>query len=337
MKTTLGLRAAFGVIAALALAPVELAANAQDLKDVTVILPNPSALNVYALHAAVGEGYMEEEGLNVTVHAVDGSAPVLQALAAGQAQIGEPGPAPLLAARARGEDVVFFYNLNPQSSFGVVVRQESDYQQPTDLTGKVIGVGTADGAEVGFTRTVLSGAGMTEGTDYTFLPVGDGGTAAAAFERGDIEAYAAATSDAAIMSTRGLKLREITPDEYKSYFANGFAALRSYIEANPEVIEGFSRALTRGLEFSMDSANREKVLQHSAASNPQEGEDTELANALLDQLLIKQNIGDQEEGWGYQRQEDWEKWQQSLIDSGGLTEELDLSQAYTNDYIQPRN
>ncbi len=35
----------------------------QDLKPVTVILPNPSALNVYALHSAIGEGYMEEASL----------------------------------------------------------------------------------------------------------------------------------------------------------------------------------------------------------------------------------------------------------------------------------
>jgi NitT/TauT family transport system substrate-binding protein len=189
---------------------------------------------------------------------------------------------------------------------------------------------------VGFTRTVLNGAGMKEGTDYTFLPVGDGGTAAAAFERGEIEAYAAATSDAAILTTRGLKLREITPDEYKSYFANGFAAKRDYIDANKDVIEGFSRALGKALQFGMDPANRETVLKHAAAANPQEGEDTALANALLSQLLTKQNIGDQKEGWGYQRQEDWEKWQQSLLDSGGLKEKLDLSKAYTNDFIQAR-
>ena len=101
-------------------------AVAQDLKEITVILPNPSALNVWPMHAAIGEGYMEEEGISVTVQAVDGSSLVLQALAAGQAQIGLPGPAPVLAARARGEDVVFIYNLNPKSIFGVVVREEFD-------------------------------------------------------------------------------------------------------------------------------------------------------------------------------------------------------------------
>jgi NitT/TauT family transport system substrate-binding protein len=258
-------------------------------------------------------------------------------MSAGQAQIGLPGPAPLLAARARGEDIVFLYNLNPKSIFGIVVREESPYQGPADLKGKVIGVGTADGAEVGFARSILTAAGMAEGTDYTFLPVGDGGTAAAAFERGDIEAYAAATSDAAIMTTRGLELREITPEEFKGYFGNGFAAYRSYIEENSDVIEGFGRAVTRGMKFGMDPANREKVLAHAAVGNPQEGEDAALANALFDRLLAKMGIGDQAEGYGFQHAANWEAWQESLLASGALEEPLDLSQAYTNEFVAAWN
>jgi NitT/TauT family transport system substrate-binding protein len=337
-KTRTAARMAFAIVAALAFGPAGgPVAHAQDLKEITVVLPNPSALNVFPMHVAIGEGYFAGEGLKVEVQAVDGSSQVLQAMSAGQAQIGLPGPAPLLAARARGEDVVFFYNLNPKSIFGIVVREEAPYKQPTDLKGKVIGVGTADGAEVGFARSILSAAGMAEGTDYTFLPVGDGGTAAAAFERGDIEAYAAATSDAAIMSTRGLKLREITPEAFKGYFGNGYAAYRSYIEENPDVIEGFGRAITRGMKFGMDPANREKVLAHAAAGNPQEGEDMALANALFDQLLVKMDIGDQAEGYGFQHAENWDAWQQSLLDSGALKEPLDLSQAYTNDFVAAWN
>jgi NitT/TauT family transport system substrate-binding protein len=330
-------RWAFTILVAAAAACAGVAAEAQELKPVTVILPNPSALNVFPMHVAIGEGYFTDEGLKVDFQAVDGSSQVLQAMSAGQAQIGLPGPAPLLGARARGEDVVFIYNLNPKSSFGLVVRDEASYKQPADLKGKVIGVGTADGAEVGFARSILLAAGMTEGTDYTFLPVGDGGTAAAAFERGDVEAYAAATSDAAIMSTRGLKLREITPDEFKAYFANGFAAYRSYIQENPKVIEGFGRAVTRGMRFGMDPANRAKALAHAAAGNPQEGEDEALANALFDQLLVKMDIGDQKEGYGYQHAASWEAWQKSLLGSGALKQPLDLSQAYTNEFVAAWN
>ena len=65
------------------------------------------------------------------------------------------------------------------------------------------------------------------------------------------------------------------------------------------MIEGFGRALVKASRFGFDPANRETVLKHAAAANPQEGEDTALANALFDELQRKMNIGDQKEGYGY--------------------------------------
>ena len=325
--------AAVALAAGLALAPA-----AMHAEEITVVIPNPSAINVFPLWVAIGQGYFEEEGLTVNVEAVDGSAAVLQAMAAGQAEIGLPGPAPVLAARARGVDVVFIYNHFAQSVFGLVVREEAPYQTPTDLKGQTIGVGTADGAEVGFTRAILNDLGMVEGQDYEFLPVGDGGPATAAFERGDIEAYAAAVSDAAILNARGLHVREITPKEYLAYFGNGFAVMRSYMEEHPEVIEGFGRALVRGVEFGMDPANQDQVLEHTTAGNPQEGEDQAFAAALLEAIKGRMAPAEPDKGWGYQPPEHWELWHESQIASGALSEPLpDLSAAYTNQFVETWN
>lgn len=329
--------AAAGVVAGLALMPAGMH-EAQAAEEITVVIPNPSAINVFPLWVAIGEGYFEDEGLTVNVEAVDGSAPTLQALAAGQAEIGLPGPAPVLAARARGVDVVFIFNHFAQSVFGLVVREESPYQTPADLKGKVIGVGTADGAEVGFTRAILNDLGMEEGTDYEFLPVGDGGPATAAFQRGDIEAYAAAVSDAAILNARGMRVREITPKEYLAYFGNGYAVMRSYMDEHPEVIEGFGRALVRATEFGMDPANEERVLEHTTAGNPQEGEDKAFAAALLEAIKGRLTPADPDKGWGYQPPEHWELWHESQVASGALTEPLpDLEAAYTNQFVETWN
>jgi NitT/TauT family transport system substrate-binding protein len=304
--------------------------------DITVAVPNPSAITWAPMWAAIGEGYFEEEGLNVDVQAVDGSSQVLQAMSAGQADIGAPGPGPVLGARARGLDVVFIYNLYPKSVFGLLVKADSDFNEPTDLEGHVIGVGTADGAEVSFARAILNDAGMTEGEDYTFLPVGDGGTAAVAFLRGDVDAYAGAVSDAAILANRGLELREITPEPYLAFFGNGYAALQSYIDENPEVIEGFGQALVRGMRFIADPANEETALDHMAAGNPQEGEDREFAASLLAAVVERMTPTDTYigEGYGYQPPEHWETWQQSLLDAGDLEAAFDdLTAGYSNDWI----
>ena len=307
---------------------------AKPLTKIVVLAPGPSAVTTYNFFVAVGEGYFRDEGLDAVWEAVDGSSQVLQGVAAGKAQIGRPGPGPVLAARGRGLDVVFIYNLYPKSIFGLVTKTSSPYKLPGDLKGKVIGVGTADGAEVAFVRPMLTDAGMKEGTDYTFLPVGDGGMAAAAFERGDIVAYAASMSDAAVIARRGIPLRELTPDKYLNYFGNGFVALGSYIKENPEIIKGFGRAMVRGTQFGLVKANRQKVLDYCKKGNPQEGEDVALANALLDQTIEKMTPKDLSKGWGYQEPANWKLWHDSSLASGFLKAPLpDLEAAYTNSFV----
>jgi len=329
-------RAAAAGIALLALAATPLAA--QDLREITFVQPSPSAINSFPVYVAIGEGFFAVEGLEVNVESVNGSAAVLQALTAGQAEFGRPGPGPVLNARARGVDVVFIYNQMPKSSFGIVVKEESSYQSPQDLKGQVIGVGTADGAEVSFARGVLSALGMNENEDYTFLTVGDGGPATAAFTRGDIEAYAASTADAAILNQRGLAVRDITPEEFTTFFGNGYATMRSTIEEDPELVEGFGRAIVRAQKFAMDDTNRETVLAHLKAGVPEESEDPEFASALFDAVRAKTVPRDPSKGLGYQDPADWERWHQSMVETGGLEQPLpDLEAVYTNDFVPAWN
>ncbi|MGH1477370.1 MAG: ABC transporter substrate-binding protein [Geminicoccales bacterium] len=309
-------------------------ALAQDLEQITFAQPSPSAINSYPVFVAIGEGYFAEEGLEVTVEAVNGSASVLQAMAAGQAQFGRPGPAPVLGARARGVDAVFIYNVAAKTNFGVVVAEDSDFQAIEDLKGTVVGTGTADGAEVGFARNVLTGSGMAEGTDYEFLTVGDGGPATAAFTRGDISAYSASVADAAILTQRGLPVRDITPSEYQRFFGNGLATMGDTIRDNPELVEKFGRAFMRGHSFALDDANRETVLAHLKAGNPQEGEDVGFQSALFDAVREKTIPVDMSNGLGYLPPEIWAEWQESLVEGGDLEAPLDdLEAAYTNDFI----
>ncbi|KQY16760.1 ABC transporter substrate-binding protein [Rhizobium sp. Root73] len=313
-------------------------AAAQAAKDVTFVIANPSAVNIIPVAVAMGEGYFAEAGLNVKVEALNGSGAVLQALTAGQGQIGNPAAGPFLGARARGIDITFIYRLNPNSSLSMVVKEEAATQKPEELKGKVIGIGTADGAEASFARSVFGDLGMEEGKDYSFLVVGDGGLATAGFMRGDIDAYVAATSDAAILNSRGLKLRNITPEKFRVFFGNGFAAMADYIEKNPDVIEGFGKAVVKGAHFATDPANIDKVIDHAAAVNPQEGEDRDFSKALIEQIVVRQTPFDLAKGYGYQDLEAWQAWQESLVSSGELKAPLpDLEAIYTNRFVEAWN
>ena len=313
-------------------------ANAQELRDITFVQPSPSAINSFPVFVAIGEGYFEDEGLNVTVEAINGSGAVLQALSAGQAHFGRPGPGPVIAARSRGVDAVFLYNVAARSNFGIVVPEDSDIQSPEDLRGKVIGTGTADRAEVGFARNVMSSTGMVSDTDFTFLTVGDGGPATVAFQSGAMDAYSSSTADAAILNQRGMKVRDITPPEFARFFGNGIATMGDTIRNDRELVEKFGRAFTRGHAFALDDANREAVLAHLKVGNPQEGEDAEFQSALFDAVRSKTIPVDDSNGMGYLPPAVWEEWQDSLVAGGEIESPLDdLTEAYTNEFIDEWN
>ncbi len=330
------LRAA--IVAVLPLAFFAGTTHAQEMRDITFVQPSPSAINSYPVFVAIGEGYFKEEGLNVTVEAINGSSAVLQALSAGQAHFGRPGPGPVLGARSRGVDAVFLYNVAARSNFGIVVKEGSDIQGPEDLRGKVIGTGTADGAEVGFAKNVMSSAGMKAGDDFELLTVGDGGPATVAFSSGEIVAYSASTADAAILNQRGMKVRDITPPEFARFFGNGLATMGDTIRNDRELVEKFGRAFARGHAFALDDANRKVVLAHLAAGNPQEGEDLEFQSALFDAVRSKTIPVDDSNGLGYLPPAVWEEWQDSLVAGGDLAAPLDdLTAAYTNEFIEGWN
>lgn len=310
-------------------------AFAQGMRDITFVQPSPSAINSFPVFVAIGEGFFEEEGLNVTVEAINGSGAVLQALSAGQAHFGRPGPGPLIAARSRGVTAVHIYNVAARSNFGIAVQEGSEYQAIEDLRGKVIGTGTADGAEVGFARNVLTSAGMKEGEDFEFLTVGDGGPATAAFLSGEIEAYSASTADTAILNQRGMAVRDITPAEFGRFFGNGIATLADTIANDRELVEGWSRAFARGHAFALDDANREAVLGHLAEGNPQEGEDKEFQSALFDAVRSKTIPPEGSPHLGWYPAEVWAEWQDALVAGGEISGPLDdLDAAWTNEFAK---
>ncbi len=308
---------------------------AQGLRDITFVQPSPSAINSFPVFVAIGEGFFEDEGLNVTVEAINGSGAVLQALSAGQAHFGRPGPGPLIAARSRGVDAVHIYNVAARSNFGIAVQEGSDYQSIEDLRGKVIGTGTADVAEVGFARNVLTGAGMVEGTDFEFLTVGDGGPATAAFLNGEIDAYSASTADTAILNQRGMKVRDITPAEFGRFFGNGIATMADTIANDRDLVEAWSRAFAKGHAFALDDANRDAVLAHLAAGNPQEGEDKEFQSALFDAVRSKTIAAGDTPHLGWYPEEVWGEWQDALVAGGEISGPLDnLNAIWTNEFAE---
>jgi NitT/TauT family transport system substrate-binding protein len=298
-----------------------------ELFELTLAHANPSCIIFFPAYVADTQGYFEEEGISVDIQGLNGSGAVLQAMAAGQAQIGSPGAAPTILANASGQDVRYIANTAPGGLFQLVVPEESGITDASGLEGAVIGIATADGNEKNVAAAILAAAGVT---DFETLVVGEGATALAGFERGDIDAYAASLDTVAYIENGGLPLTNVTGTATAYLFGNGLAATGEFIDTNPEIVAGFLRAMERAVEASL--ADFEVVMQGCEAYSPQEAEDRGLSEALFN--AIKDSLVSPDgDDWGFNRVEYWERVQQDLLDAGEAVGEVDVTTVFTNEFL----
>lgn len=298
-----------------------------ELFELTLAHANPSCIIFFPGYVAATQGYFAEEGLDVTIEGLNGSGAVLQAMAAGQADIGSPGAAPTILANSTGQDVRYIANTAPGGLFQLVVPESSGITDASGLQGAVIGIATADGNEKNVAAAILAAAGVTE---FDTLVVGEGATALAGFERGDIDAYAASLDTVAYIENGGVPLTNVTGTATAYLFGNGIAARGDFIDENPEVIAGFLRAYERAIEASL--ADFEVVMQGCEEYSPQEAEDRGISEALFN--AIKDSLVSPDgDAFGFNNLAYWERVKQDLLDAGEDVEAVDVSTVFTNEFL----
>lgn len=321
------LKGIFSLVAVSTLALAGCSAGSAGSAEITLAHANPSCIIFFPAYVADTQGFFEEEGLTVDIQGLNGSGAVLQAMAAGQAQIGSPGAAPTILANASGQDVRYIANTAPGGLFQLVVPEASGITDASGLAGATIGIATADGNEKNVAAAILAAAGVT---DFDTLVVGEGATALAGFERGDIDAYAASLDTVAYIEAGGLPLTNVTGTATAYLFGNGLAATGEFIDENPEVVAAFLRAMERAVEASL--ADFEVVMAGCEKYSPQEAEDRALSEALFN--AIKDSLVSPDgDTFGVNRLEYWERVKQDLLDAGEDVEAVDVSTVFTNDYL----
>ena len=177
---------------------------------------------------------------------------------------------------------------------------------------------------------------MTEGTDFTYLPVGDGGTAAVAFLRDEVNSYAGAVSDAAILAVaRPRRCARSRPRPISASSATASPCWKARWRRCPISRRSSAGRWCAARASRSDPANKDACLAHCAAGNPQEGEQ-DYAASLFDGVVVRMTPTDafMAEGYGYQPPEHWQAIHDSAVASGALSEPLaDLSAVYTNEFV----
>ena len=212
------------------------------------------------MYVAIEEGYFKEEGIDLKLVNGLGADKTMTAVLSGEADIGFMGSEASVYVYNEGADdyVVNFAQLTQRAGNFLVSREKAENFTITDLRGKTVLGGRKGGMPQMVFEFILKKYGMDPEKDLNIVTNIDFGLTAQAFMGGSgeytVEFEPSATGlekqgEGYVVASLGVE------SGYVPYTA--FSAKKSYIEKNPEVIEGFVKALQKGMDYVNSHTARE--------------------------------------------------------------------------------
>lgn len=223
-------------------------------KEMTQVTLNEVAHSIFyaPMYVAIEEGYFEEEGIDLELVTGFGADKTMTALLSGEADIGFMGPETTVYTYNEGanDKVVNFAQLTQRAGNFLVARKEMKDFQWSDLKGKTVLGGRDGGMPEMVFEYVLKEQGLDPAKDLKIDKSIDFGSTAAAFSGGNgdfsVEFEPGATN--LEQEGSGYVVASVGVDSgYVPYTA--FSAKTSYMEDHPEVIQHFTNALQRGMDY----------------------------------------------------------------------------------------
>lgn len=204
------------------------------------------------MYVAIEEGYFEEEGIEVELVNGLGADKTMTAVLSGESEIGFMGSeASVYVYNEGAEDyVVNFAQLTQRAGNFLVSREVEPEFKMTDLKGKTVLGGRKGGMPQMVFEYILKKYGMDPATDLNIIQNIDFGMTAQAFSggSGDYTVEFEPSATALEKEGAGFVVSSLGVESgYVPYTA--FSAKKSYMEENPEVIEGFVNALQKGMDY----------------------------------------------------------------------------------------
>lgn len=204
------------------------------------------------MYVAFEEGYFEDEGLKVNLVNGLGADKTMTALLAGECEIGFMGAEASIYVYNQGAEdyVVSFAQLTQRAGNFLVSRDLNEDFKWENLIGKTVIGGRKGGMPQMVFEYILKSKGIDPQNDLNIIQNIDFGLTSQAFASGQgdytIEFEPAAT--ALELEGVGKVVASLGVESGKVPYTS-FSARKSYIKKNPEIIQKFTNAIQRGMDY----------------------------------------------------------------------------------------
>lgn len=212
-------------------------------------------------YAAIELGYFKDEGIDLTLVNGAGADKVMTALVSGDADIGFMGSEASIYTymNGAGDYAVNFAQLTQRAGNFLVGRQpETDFQW-SSLAGKKVLGGRAGGMPQMVFEYILKKNGLDPKTDLTIDQSINFGLTAAAFTSDDADYTVEFEPFATGLEVEGSGYVVASLGEESGYVPyTAYCAKKSYMEKNPELIQKFTNAIQKGMDY-VNSHSAEEI------------------------------------------------------------------------------
>ena len=247
----------FRIAAALSLTGLLLSgcsAGGSSDKNLTPLVLNEVAHSIFYApqYAAIELGYFEEEGIDLTLVNGGGADKVMTALISGDAQIGFMGSEASIYVYQEGSQdyAVNFAQLTQRAGNFLVGREPEPDFTWENLRGKKVLGGRAAGMPQMVFEYILKKHGLDPKTDLSIDQSINFGLTAAAFTSSDADYTVEFEPFATTLELEGsgyVVASLGTESGYVPYTA--YCTRKSYMEENPELVQKFTNAIQRGIDY----------------------------------------------------------------------------------------
>ena len=335
MKNKKWISLAAAVVLAVTALPMGVFAAKKDSTEekLTKVTLNEVAHSIFYApqYVAIEEGYFKDEGLDLTLVTGFGADKTMTAVISGEADIGFMGAEASVYAYQEGatDAVVNFAQLTQRAGNFLVAREEMPDFKWEDLKDKKVLGGRKGGMPEMVFEYILRKNGLDPQKDLTIDQSIDFGYTAAAFTgdtSADFTVEFEPSATALEKEGAGYVVASLGVDSgYVPY--TSYSAKTSYMEKNPEIIQKFTDALQKGMEY-VQSHTPEEIAEVIAPQFAETDLDTVTAivKRYYDQDTWKSNL--------IFEKESFELLEDILEDSGELSERVSYEDLVTTKYAR---